>query len=305
MSGEADAPEAQMSEAQMSEAQTPEAADPDIPDADPALAAALAADVPAALNLLRAGELTVHGQLTDASNAALYCSVALDGVSALCVYKPVAGERPLWDFPDGTLAGREVASYELAAATGWGLIPPTVLREGPYGSGMVQIWVEPDPQAPALLALQDPAGPEQGWLPIVRAEVGGGRTALLVHLDDQRLRRLAVVDAVLNNADRKGGHLLSAADGRIYGIDHGVTFAVPGKLRTLLWGWAEQPLAEEAAEMLHRLSGDLDGALGERLRPHLTAAELTATRERVAALLRTGRHPAPSDEWPSIPWPPV
>ncbi|WP_051971254.1 SCO1664 family protein [Kitasatospora azatica] len=277
----------------------------DIPEADPATGAALAADVPAALELLRAGTLTVHGQLTDASNAALYCSVALDGVEALCVYKPVRGERPLWDFPDGTLAGREVAAYELAAATGWAPIPPTVLRDGPYGSGMVQIWVEPDPQAAPLLALQDPSGPEPGWLPIVEAEVGQGRTALLVHLDDQRLRRLAVVDAVLNNADRKGGHLLSAADGRIYGIDHGVTFAATGKLRTLLWGWAREPLTEEAVEMLRRLGGELDGALGKRLAPHLTAVELTATRERVAELLRTGRHPLPSQEWPSIPWPPV
>lgn len=234
----------------------------DIPEADPVAGAALAADVPAALELLRAGTLTLHGRLTDASNAALYCSVTLDGVSALCVYKPVRGERPLWDFPDGTLAGREVAAYEVAAATGWALIPPTVLREGPFGTGMVQIWVEPDPKAAPLLALQDPSGPEAGWLPIIEAEVGEGRTALLVHLDDQRLRRLAVVDAVLNNADRKGGHLLPAADGRIYGIDHGVTFAVPGKLRTLLWGWARQPLTGEAVEMLERLRGELAGPLG-------------------------------------------
>ncbi|MFF7635381.1 SCO1664 family protein [Kitasatospora sp. NPDC008050] len=276
-----------------------------MPEADPAVGAALAADVPAALELLRSGELTVHGRITDASNAALYCSLTLDGVSARCVYKPVAGERPLWDFPDGTLAGREVAAYELAAATGWALIPPTVLREGPYGTGMVQIWVEPDPKAAPLLALQDPAGPEQGWLPIIEAQVGEGRTALLVHLDDQRLRRLAVVDAVLNNADRKGGHLLPAADGRIYGIDHGVTFAVTGKLRTLLWGWAEQPLTEEAVETLERLRGELAGGLGERLRPHLTKAELAAAGERVADLLRAGRHPVPSQEWPSIPWPPV
>lgn len=144
----------------------------DIPEADPVAGAALAADVPAALELLRAGTLTLHGRLTDASNAALYCSVTLDGVSALCVYKPVRGERPLWDFPDGTLAGREVAAYEVAAATGWALIPPTVLREGPFGTGMVQIWVEPDPKAAPLLALQDPSGPEAGWLPIIEAEVG-------------------------------------------------------------------------------------------------------------------------------------
>ncbi len=278
------------------------------PRADPAGAAALAADPPTALRLLREGALTVHGRLTDASNAALYCTVGIDGTDGLtaqAVYKPVAGERPLWDFPDGTLAGREVAAYELSAATGWGLVPPTVLRDGPHGPGMVQLWVEPDPEADPLLALQDPAGPEDGWLPIVRAEVGDGRTALLVHPDDARLRRLAVLDAVLNNADRKGGHLIPAADGRIYGIDHGVTFHREGKLRTLLWGWAGSPLPEEAAEVLAGLAGQLDGALGERLAPHLTAAELDATRARVAALLAAGTHPLPSEDWPSIPWPPI
>ncbi|MFI9329212.1 SCO1664 family protein [Kitasatospora sp. NPDC052868] len=275
------------------------------PQADPVAGAALAADVPTALSLLREGELTVHGRLADASNAALYCSVSADGRSAQAVYKPVAGERPLWDFPDGTLAGREVAAYELAAATGWALIPPTVLRDGPHGPGMVQLWVEPDPGADPLLALQDPAGPEAGWLPIVRADVGDGRTALLVHPDDRRLRRLAVLDAVLNNADRKGGHLIAAADGRIYGIDHGVTFNTEGKLRTLLWGWAGEPLPAEALEVLADLAGQLDGALGERLAPHLTAAELAAARARIAELRRTGRHPLPSEEWPAIPWPPI
>ncbi|MFJ1702548.1 SCO1664 family protein [Kitasatospora sp. NPDC088346] len=272
---------------------------------DPATSAALAADTGTALDLLGSGALTVHGRVTEASNAVLYCTAELDGLTAPCVYKPVAGERPLWDFPDGTLAGREVAAHRLAAATGWQLIPPTVLRDGPHGPGMVQLWIEPDPGAPELLALQDPAGPERGWLPIVRAEVGEGRTALLVHRDDERLRRLAVLDAVLNNADRKGGHWLPAADGRIYGIDHGVTFAVPGKLRTLLWGWAEQPLTDEAREVLDRLAAGLDGPLARELGPHLTAAELTATRQRVAALRRTGRHPLPSPDWPSIPWPPV
>ncbi|WUN35975.1 SCO1664 family protein [Kitasatospora sp. NBC_00315] len=267
--------------------------------------AALAADTGTALRLLREGALTLHGRLTTASNAALYCSVSLDGLTAQCVYKPVAGERPLWDFPDGTLAGREVAAYEVSAATGWALVPPTVLREGPHGPGMVQLWVEPDPDAAPVLALQDPAGPESGWLPVIEAEVGGGRTALLVHTDDVRLRRMAVLDAVLNNADRKGGHLIPAADGRIYGIDHGVTFAVPGKLRTLLWGWAGEPLPAEARAVLAGLAQALDGELGERLAPHLTAQELRATAGRIAALRRTGLHPLPSDEWPSIPWPPV
>ncbi|MGW6918617.1 SCO1664 family protein [Kitasatospora sp. NPDC054939] len=276
-----------------------------VPEADPVAGAALAADPATALRLLREGALTVHGRLTDASNAALYCSATLDGLTAQAVYKPVAGERPLWDFPDGTLAGREVAAYELAAASGWAMVPPTVLREGPHGPGMVQLWVEPDPEADPLLALQDPAGPEEGWLPIVRADVGGGRTALLVHPDDVRLRRLAVLDAVLNNADRKGGHLIAAADGRIYGIDHGVTFNTEDKLRTLLWGWAGEPLSAEATEMLAGLAGQLDGALGERLAPHLTAAELDAVRARTAGLLRTGVHPFPAEDWPSIPWPPV
>ena len=276
-----------------------------VPEADPAAGAALAADVAAALALLREGELTLHGRLTDASNAALYCSVSHDGLTAQCVYKPVSGERPLWDFPDGTLAGREVAAYELSAATGWALVPPTLLREGPYGPGMVQLWVEPDPGADPVLALQDPAGPEAGWLPIVRAEVGEGRTALLVHTDDVRLRRLAVLDAVINNGDRKGGHLIPAADGRIYGIDHGVTFAATGKLRTLLWGWAGEPLPADALEVLARLAEDLDGPLGARLAPHLTAAEIVAAGERIAALRSTGLHPLPSEDWPSIPWPPI
>ncbi|MFJ6213564.1 SCO1664 family protein [Streptomyces sp. NPDC092296] len=258
-----------------------------------------------ALALLRGGELTVHGQLGGASNTVLYCTVALDGEQAVCVYKPVRGERPLWDFPDGTLAGREVAAYEVAAAGGWAMIPPTVLRDGPLGTGMVQLWVEPDPQQTALLALQDAEEAEPGWLPIGRAEVGAGRTALLVHADDPRLRRLAVLDAVLNNADRKGGHLLPAADGRLYGIDHGVTFAVPGKLRTLLWGWAGEPLPAEALEVLRKLGADLAGALGERLRPLLTGAEIAAARQRVAALLAGGRHPEPSEDWPAVPWPPI
>ncbi|WP_405015340.1 SCO1664 family protein [Kitasatospora sp. NBC_01539] len=261
--------------------------------------------MPAALALLREGRLAVHGRLTDASNAVLYCTVALDGVTAPCVYKPVAGERPLWDFPDGTLAGREAAAYEVSAATGWALVPPTVLRDGPHGPGMVQLWVEPDPDAPELLDLQDPDAPAPGWLPIVRAEIEDGRTALLVHRDDDRLRRLAVLDAVLNNADRKGGHWIPAADGRIYGIDHGVTFNTDGKLRTLLWGWAGQPLTAEAREVLGRLAADLDGPLGGRLAPHLTPAELDAARHRTAALLRTGSHPLPSAQWPSIPWPPL
>ena len=257
-------------------------------------------------DLLVEGELTVRGRIREASNAALYCTVSHDGREAACIYKPVAGERPLWDFPDGTLAQREVAAYAVSEATGWGLVPPTVLREGPYGEGMVQLWVEVSPEA-ELLALVEGEEPEPGWKAIGLAEVGEGRTALLVHADDERLRRLAVLDAVINNADRKGGHLLPTAEGRLYAIDHGVTFNTENKLRTLLWGWAGEALAPEAVDALKALQESLgeQGALATRLSGLITAAELYATRARVAVLLESGRHPEPSGEWPAIPWPPV
>ncbi|WP_435272762.1 SCO1664 family protein [Streptomyces parvulus] len=260
----------------------------------------------AAADLLALGELTVRGRIREASNAALYCTVTHERREAACIYKPVAGERPLWDFPDGTLAQREVAAYEVSEATGWGLVPPTVLRDGPYGEGMVQLWIEAVPET-ELLALVDTEEPGPGWKGIALAEVGEGRTALLVHADDERLRRLAVLDAVINNADRKGGHLLPAEGDRLYGIDHGVTFNAENKLRTLLWGWAGDPLTGEALAALDALRQALkDGAgLATRLAGLITPAELDATRARVDALLASGKHPDPGGEWPAIPWPPV
>lgn len=158
-----------------------------------------------------------------------------------------------------------------------------------------------------LLALVDGEEAGDGWKPVAFAEVGEGRTALLVHADDPRLRRLSVLDAVINNGDRKGGHLLPAPDGRLYGIDHGVTFHAEDKLRTLLWGWAGEPLTDEAREVLAGLAAALaEGApLATRLAELITAVELAAVRDRVAHLLRTGTHPQPSGQWPSIPWPPV
>ncbi|MER6447850.1 SCO1664 family protein [Streptomyces venezuelae] len=262
--------------------------------------------------LLAKGELTVVGRIREASNAVLLCSVSYGGMSADCVYKPVKGERPLWDFPDGNLARREVAAYLISEATGWGLVPATVLRDGPYGEGMVQRWIEaeqPDGDSPlgALLGLVDGEEAGEGWKAVALAEVGEGRTALLVHADDPRLRRLAVLDAVINNGDRKGGHLLPAPDGRLYGIDHGVTFHTEDKLRTLLWGWAGEPLTDEAREVLAALAHGLaEGApLATRLAELITPVELAAVRDRVEHLLRTGTHPEPSGQWPSIPWPPV
>lgn len=285
--------------------------------------------------LLERGALTVRGRIPDASNAVLFGEVEHEGRTVPCVYKPVAGERPLWDFPDGTLAGREVAAYEVSRATGWGLIPATVLRDGPYGEGMCQAWVGPVPPADPgggeppedgeddegaagedadeedgeepLLALVEGEEPGEGWKAVGFAEVGEGRTALLVHADDPRLRRLALLDAVLNNADRKGGHLLPLPGGRLYAIDHGVTFHVDDKLRTLLWGWAGEELTAEAVAVLRLVAADLadGGPLADRLAPLLTPEESDALRKRVDALRSTGRHPLPGGDWPAIPWPPV
>ncbi|KIZ17709.1 SCO1664 family protein [Streptomyces natalensis] len=297
------------------------------PAAEPADRPGPAAEESAAARMdafLADGELTVRGQIREASNAVLYCTVERDGRTASCVYKPVAGERPLWDFPDGTLAQREVAAYEVSRATGWDLIPATVLRDGPYGTGMVQEWIEAPDGAddgegggaddgdgeravPELLALIEDAEPGPGWKAVGYADIGEGRTALLVHADHPWLRRLAVLDAVINNGDRKGGHLLPGAGGRLFAIDHGVTFNAEDKLRTLLWGWAGEPLTEEAVEVLRGLREALaDGApLAARLAELITGAEIAALRERVAELLRTGKHPEPSGQWPAIPWPPV
>ncbi|MFI6723930.1 SCO1664 family protein [Streptomyces sp. R-74717] len=265
--------------------------------------------------LLTEGRLTVRGQIRGASNAVLYCTVAHEGDEVTCVYKPVAGEQPLWDFPDGTLAQREVAAYEISEATGWGLIPPTVLRDGPYGEGMCQLWIEAEPDGdessadgpPPLLALVEDEEPGEGWKAVALAEVGEGKTALLVHADDPRLRRLAILDAVINNGDRKGGHLLPAPDGRLYGIDHGVTFNTDDKLRTLLWGWAGEPLTAEAVEVVDRLGAELapGSPLVTRLAELITEVEIEALRGRVEGLRASGKHPEPSGEWPSIPWPPV
>ena len=232
-----------------------------------------------ALALLERGELSIEGRLVDASNATLYCGVSADGVSAACVYKPVAGERPLWDFPDGTLAEREVAAFAVSAASGWDVVPPTVYRVGPAGPGMVQLWIEADERAD-----------------LVRLIRGRG---------SEEVRRVAVFDAVINNADRKGGHLLPTAAGHVYGVDHGVSFHIEDKLRTVLWQWAGRTLPDEVQDVLRRLRRALDGSLGERLSDLLTTAEVRRTRARVDRLLSTRRHPEPSDEWPAVPWPPM
>ncbi len=219
------------------------------------------------------------------------------------MYKPIRGERPLWDFPDGTLAGREVGSYLVSQATGWALVPPTVLRDGPLGPGMCQLWIETADVTSLVDVVSLNAVPD-GWLAVMRGQDTIGREVVVVHADDQRLRRLSVLDVVLNNADRKGGHLLLDAAGALYGVDHGICLHAEPKLRTLLWGWAGEPLAAEAVEVLTALAADLDGDLGDELHEHLTRREVTAMASRVQWLLRAGRHPVPGRGRPAVPWPP-
>ena len=246
---------------------------------DPAFTPARELPAEDALALLRAGELSVEGRLVDASNATLYCAVSADGVSAACVYKPIAGERPLWDFPDGTLAEREVAAFEVSSAAGLDLVPPTVLRDGPAGPGMVQLWIDVDE--------------------------GVNIARFMRRRDCPALRTLAVFDAVINNADRKGGHLLPTRTGHVYGVDHGVTFHVENKLRTVLWQWAGHHLRDEDVAMLNGLRVLLETSLGDRLADLLTRAEVRRTLTRVDRLLAAGRHPEPGDGWPAVPWPPI
>lgn len=255
--------------------------------------------------LLCDGELTVEGRLVTASNATFYARLELDGLSSACVYKPVAGERPLWDFPDGTLAGREVAAYAVSEATGWGIVPETVLREGPYGPGMCQRWVETDESqdAVALVDVVRRGRVESGYLTVLEAVDGEERPVVLVHADDERLRRMALLDVVCNNADRKGGHVLPTAAGRVYGVDHGVCFHVEDKLRTVLWGWAGRRISEEERDGLLRLRAALDAALGDRLAPLISVDEVLAVRARLDGLLASGRFPQPGRRWPVIPWP--
>ncbi|MFD9697800.1 SCO1664 family protein [Lentzea sp. NPDC059081] len=259
-------------------------------------------DTAAAIELLTHGRIEVEGRLVDASNATLFCKISHNGVDAQCVYKPVRGERPLWDFPDGTLAGREVATYLISAAGGLDVVPPTVLRPGPFGSGMVQLWVDTreEDELVDIVGLDDV---KPGWIPVFHAHDRFGDPAVLVHADHPRIALMSAFDVVVNNADRKGGHVLHALDGSVHGVDHGICLHVEPKLRTVLWGWAREPLPDHVLEPLRRLRSELDGPLGETLHDHLTRAEVRAVGERLDKLLAAGVYPEPSGDWPAIPWP--
>ncbi|PBD12612.1 SCO1664 family protein [Mycobacterium avium subsp. hominissuis] len=270
--------------------------------------------------MLRDGELTVIGRIRSASNATFLCEATLGDRAVHCVYKPVAGEAPLWDFPDGTLAGRELGAYLVSTQLGWNLVPYTVIRDGPAGPGMLQLWVrqpgdavgevseagesgaeQPDP-GPDLVDLFPVGASPPGYLPVLRAYDYAGDEVVLMHADDPGLRRMAVFDVLVNNADRKGGHILCGVDGRVYGVDHGVCLHVENKLRTVLWGWAGKPVDDDTLAAVACLAEALTGPFGDELAEQITRAEIAALRLRAHALLDNPVMPGPNRHRP-IPWP--
>lgn len=231
----------------------------------------------AAAQVLDTGAINVVGRVAWSSNAALLVTIERDGAEVLAVYKPQRGERPLWDFPDGTLCHRETAAYMVSAALGWDLVPRTVLRDGPYGIGMVQRFVEHDP--------------DEHYFTLLEANV-------------DTFRRFAVFDVIVNNADRKGGHCLrELSSGHIYGIDHGLTFHVAPKLRTVIWDFAAEPIPDALTADVASLQARLDGAFGDEMRALLHPVEFEALVDRIDDLLIVGRLPEPDEGYHSVPWP--
>jgi uncharacterized repeat protein (TIGR03843 family) len=273
---------------------------------------------------LATGELELLGRITAASNATFLCELSSGG---RCVYKPVRGEQPLWDFPDGTLAGREVASYLVSEALGWGQIPETVLRDGPFGPGMVQRWIDwPDDDAaalerrcrcataPLLGCCHASAHPvdlfavdavPEGYREVLRAVDTTGETVVLAHASEPLLHRLAVLDVLLNNADRKGGHVIVGRDDRqrrLYGVDHGICLHAEPKLRTVLWGWAGEPVAGDLLPDVVALIKALHDGVADVLSGHLADAEIDALIARAERLRDDPTMPLPTGPRP-IPWP--
>jgi uncharacterized repeat protein (TIGR03843 family) len=225
---------------------------------------------------LAEGELELLGRIPWASNATLLAKVRHRELEGLAVYKPVRGERPLWDFPPGTLYRREVAAYLVSEQLGWRLVPPTLVRDGPLGVGSLQLYVDADTEVTAFELLAD------------------GNAAL---------PRIAAFDVVTNNADRKAGHCLLAEDEQVWAIDHGVCFHTEPKLRTVLWDLAGQPLeAADVADLEALAAAAGGGGLGERLAELLAAEEVAAVAERSLGLARAGRLPAPGSGR-AYPWP--
>lgn len=232
------------------------------------------------LEALREGTLHLEGQFVYGSNTTFMVTCRYQGETLKAVYKPVRGERPLWDFPDQTLAHREVAAYLISEGLGWGLVPPTVFRkdESVMGPGSAQFFVEHDPEYHYFNF-------DEG--------------------DQARLPEVMVFDLLINNADRKGGHLLVGEDGKLWLIDHGLCFHVEDKLRTVIWDHAGEPIPEsllaDLSAFLPRLEPNQN--LSEKLIPHLLPEEIDALRDRAVALLETKIFPLPPEDRRAYPWP--
>ncbi|MCU0491125.1 MAG: SCO1664 family protein [Chloroflexaceae bacterium] len=233
------------------------------------------------LNLMVKGELSVVTAMPYSSNYTLLTRIEADDIELLAIYKPKRGERPLWDFPRGTLYKREVAAYLVSEALGMGLVPPTVVRDGPYGVGALQLFVENDEES-HLFTMQK----EGGY--------------------DDVIMQLCALDCLINNADRKSGHCLKGLDGRLWAIDHGICFHYENKLRTVLWDFVGQPLPDDVKQALCAMRERLNqqDALAETLDSLLEKAEMRALRRRLDSLIATGVYPKPGPG-PNVPWPPV
>ncbi|CAB4642718.1 unannotated protein [freshwater metagenome] len=224
---------------------------------------------------ISASPLKIIGRLVDASNATLQAVIEDSDPLIKVIYKPIAGERPLWDFEDGNLASRELSAFIVSDVAGFEIVPFTTLRDGPFGMGMVQQWIEVDNKVDVI-------------------EFGQS--------DDKQLKRLALFDAVINNTDRKFGHLLLDQSGKLYGCDHGVAFHKENKLRTVLWQFAGINFDQDE---IHLLGALLKIDWREKLSTYITDDEIQALCIRIQNLISDGKFPEPSQNWPAVPWPPV
>jgi len=224
---------------------------------------------------LSIGDIKVIGRLIDASNATLMGEIVTLNSSIKVIYKPIAGEKPLWDFQDGNLAFREYCAFLVSELADFNIVPATILRDGPFGLGMVQQWIEIDKTVDVV-------------------EFGQS--------EDSQLRKLALFDSIINNTDRKYGHLLIDSHEKLFGCDHGVSFHSQNKLRTVIWQFAGEKFTTEEMALLERTREvDFNGVFEN----YLTDIEISAFSDRINTLIASGTFPLPSDEWPAIPWPPV
>jgi uncharacterized repeat protein (TIGR03843 family) len=235
----------------------------------------------------------VIGQMVNASNSTL----VVESEQGRFIYKPRSGERPLWDFPDHTLHQRERAAYVVSQLLGWDIVPETTIQEGPYGIGSFQKWIEAEPTTVDIFS---PGEVPEGWLTIMSGIDEDGDPVTLAHENSDRLQQIAIFDAVINNADRKAGHLLKTESGETYGIDHGVTFHFENKLRTVLWGWIGQSIPELLLRDLQNLQSKI---VESELIELLDESEINALQSRLDLLIAEKVLPSPSPHWPAVPWP--